>query len=593
MSIQISKVRIKNFRSLKSVEVNLSPITLLVGANNAGKTSFLRALSIALNGDRKFISFDDLFIGSNGQSLPREEQIINIDILITPTSGNQFDEQWTLEFGPDIKQDSSTKDFFAFRTVIDFSNSIKEAQIKKYVITDWDSDSADETSNVTANLTAIPFYFIDAQRDLQEDIQARTSHFGKLASKIDYDETQRKKLETDLATLNEEAVANSPVLAHLKTSLEELNKTVQTQGKGVEITPFPKKVRDLHKGMKVHFQDGHSDTFSLEYHGMGTRSWASLLAFKAKISWDEKEKTEENEPFFPVLALEEPEAHLHPNAQRQVYRQLTEIKGQKIISTHSPYIAGQADLSELRHFYKEKDETEVSQLNINELNSDEQRKVSREVIYSNGELLFSKAIVLYEGETESQALPIFAYCYWNCYHFEKGISFISVSGNNYKPFLLLAKAMKIPWFIFSDYDKPNVKRGVDNALRLLGLDLSIEHNNVIKLGQPIEAYLISEGYHIELKSGINGWFATTTTENTDTRQIEAGQQKVNNFSDEQLLKDISSDDGKVRYPLYWAQEIINCEEENRRIPAKIKALFQEIDSILTKQTTVANETTTI
>lgn len=42
MNITIQKVRIHNFRSIRKLEVDLTPLTLLVGANNSGKTSFLR-----------------------------------------------------------------------------------------------------------------------------------------------------------------------------------------------------------------------------------------------------------------------------------------------------------------------------------------------------------------------------------------------------------------------------------------------------------------------------------------------------------------------------------------------------------------------
>jgi predicted ATP-dependent endonuclease of OLD family len=51
----------------------------------------------------------------------------------------------------------------------------------------------------------------------------------------------------------------------------------------------------------------------------------------------EKKHIAEEECFFPIVAAEEPEAHLHPNAQRTLYKQLTDIKGQTIISSHSPY----------------------------------------------------------------------------------------------------------------------------------------------------------------------------------------------------------------------------------------------------------------
>ena len=54
MGILIDSIRIKNFRALRNVEVSLKPVTLLVGTNNAGKTTFLRALNAVL-GDRKSV----------------------------------------------------------------------------------------------------------------------------------------------------------------------------------------------------------------------------------------------------------------------------------------------------------------------------------------------------------------------------------------------------------------------------------------------------------------------------------------------------------------------------------------------------------
>jgi AAA15 family ATPase/GTPase len=42
--IRIAKASIENFRSILSVEVNLSPMTFFVGPNGSGKTSFIDAL---------------------------------------------------------------------------------------------------------------------------------------------------------------------------------------------------------------------------------------------------------------------------------------------------------------------------------------------------------------------------------------------------------------------------------------------------------------------------------------------------------------------------------------------------------------------
>jgi len=69
MRILVEKVRVENFRSLKKIEVALSPLTLLVGANNSGKTSFLRALNLALGVEKRGVNRDDLFIDKNGKLL--------------------------------------------------------------------------------------------------------------------------------------------------------------------------------------------------------------------------------------------------------------------------------------------------------------------------------------------------------------------------------------------------------------------------------------------------------------------------------------------------------------------------------------------
>ena len=59
MGILLDKVRITNFRAIKNLEVSLSKLIMLVGANNSGKTSFLKALNLALGIDRKIVNRED------------------------------------------------------------------------------------------------------------------------------------------------------------------------------------------------------------------------------------------------------------------------------------------------------------------------------------------------------------------------------------------------------------------------------------------------------------------------------------------------------------------------------------------------------
>lgn len=55
----ISRVKIKNFRNFKDIDVNLSHKQVIIGENNVGKTNFLKAIQIIL--DPKFSDEDRFF----------------------------------------------------------------------------------------------------------------------------------------------------------------------------------------------------------------------------------------------------------------------------------------------------------------------------------------------------------------------------------------------------------------------------------------------------------------------------------------------------------------------------------------------------
>ena len=88
--------------------------------------------------------------------------------------------------------------------------------------------------------------------------------------------------------------------------------------------------------------------FPLSRHGQGLQSLAVLFLFQAYIDVLLKPTFEpETEA---ILALEEPEAHLHPQATRALAANLGEIKSQKIISSHSPYFIQEIPFTQIRMF---------------------------------------------------------------------------------------------------------------------------------------------------------------------------------------------------------------------------------------------------
>ena len=575
-------MRIRHFRSLRDVEVDLADTCLLVGMNNSGKTSFLRALHLALGADRRLISPDDFFVDEAGDQATE----ILIDVRIIPvgedrTRREEFSDEWMdSDFGGAglISLDSMDRQFIAIRTRITYDAVKSDFNLDRLRLQDW-PESANwvegRTGGKVARFSQLLSFFIDAQRDAIADLRNRTSYFGRLLSRIEIPEREIAALEQQLSTLNKEIVGRSEVLGHIRETLTALNKTVPAFGEGVELTPVSKKLRDLTKGLGVQFADSNRSSFPLESHGMGTRSWASLLSFQAFVSWTAKLSAADALPFHPVLFLEEPEAHLHPNAQRAVLDQLSRGPGQRIVSTHSPYIAGQSALDEIIHFSKDETETRVRRLPAENLQPEESQKIRREVMRSRGELLFAQAVVLFEGETEEQALPRFARHYWDRHPFERGVSFVGVGGSgNYLPFLRILEAMEIPWWILSD-GEPEARAQVGRALKRLGMTLPHPRVEMLPNDRAIEDYLVDEGYQEELKRAVVAFHRPYE----DDRARKAKEAEVAEWDDATLRASFGKNRNKTGMAPYWAEAIIN-EGGERSVPPAIRQLLDSVNQAL-------------
>ena len=106
MSVLIDTVRVAGFRGLCNTEITLNRVSILIGANNSGKTSLLKAIALALGDHSGRIVEEDFHIGPDDR---KAEQIL-VDLRIVPTKDcvrePKFSNEWTTEFGDSIKQEA-------------------------------------------------------------------------------------------------------------------------------------------------------------------------------------------------------------------------------------------------------------------------------------------------------------------------------------------------------------------------------------------------------------------------------------------------------------------------------------------------------
>ncbi|WP_335955134.1 ATP-dependent nuclease [Acinetobacter guillouiae] len=605
MSIQIDVVRICGFRGIANIEITLPRVTVLLGQNNAGKTSVIKALQLALGDYSRYLTDEDFHIGDD----EKRQELITVDVrfIATNESGrvNEFPTAWQNEFGDKIQSEPDGKQYVAIRTrakpdKVKGGYTVERFHLEVWAaISGWQDVPVNTKNRLTKRLEATPFISIDAQRDIHNELKEKTSFIGRVLSSVEYKEDDVAELERMVAKVNQEAITKSDHLNSLKTHLDKLNQSFTGSGQ-TELTPFPKKIRDLSKRFSVHFGESDKDSFSMEYHGMGTRSWASMLTVKAFTELMVKKHEDEVEPFFPILAAEEPEAHLHPNAQRTLYKQLIDTTGQVIISTHSPYIAGLAELHEIRSLRKTGNSVAVYQLR-DSFEDDDLRKLKREVVHSRGELLFSKALVLSEGETEEQALPELFEAYTGQHPFSLGINFVGVNGSGakYRPFFILAKDLNIPLFVFSDGEVDTIKGLKKNYEMIFGtIDVENTPNIFILNRTDFEGYLLSQGFkdlieqtihEVAGMGAIDDWVQKRNgTPLKPTKSNKPACTTCNQPIFESELRDFSGEDGRKRaileiidlkkpqYAKAITGNLIKLPKES--FPQKIIDLFNEIES---------------
>jgi putative ATP-dependent endonuclease of OLD family len=160
----------------------------------------------------------------------------------------------------------------------------------------------------------------------------------------------------------------------------------------------------------------------------------------------------------PILALEEPEAHLHPSAIRSLGSFLQSMAGQMLVSSHSGDLVSRVPVMSLRRLYKQNGETKVGRVGNGLFTDRELQVIDYNIRLAKGHYLFSRCWLLVEGESEFHLMPLL---FEAMGYSQDQISFSVIEFSQIfekgESFIKLAKALGIQWFMMTDGDQEGDK----------------------------------------------------------------------------------------------------------------------------------------
>jgi putative ATP-dependent endonuclease of OLD family len=327
--MKLESFTVERYRSItKAKRIKLKKTSVLVGPNNEGKSNLLRALVLAMTilTNRKYaptppwgrrtglqsVSYDwglDFPVDLQ-HSKPKGESVIVLDFHLTQEELRDFYR----EVGSRITGN------LPLRIAIS-ANGVKVAFHKKGPHSKELSKKAEKIADFLAK--RIRFEYIPTVRTAEYAEEIISSMVARELEKLEIDEEYKDALDR-LAKLQQ------PILQGLSESIQKTFKQFLPQVNSVEVRiRQEERYRALRRAAEIIVDDGIPT--SLSYKGDGVQSLAALAIVRHSTDRGANGRS-------VIIAVEEPESHLHPNAIHELKQVLDDISAthQMILTTHNP-----------------------------------------------------------------------------------------------------------------------------------------------------------------------------------------------------------------------------------------------------------------
>lgn len=579
-AMKIKRLAIKNFRNFQNLDVRLHDHAVIVGPNAVGKSNLLHALRLVLDpslpDSARHLRQEDFW---DGVSRPLQKSAC-IEVVVELTDFEENDSQlaslaeYLVETEPMVARLT-----YVFRAKGTASDPPTPDEFEFFI---FGGDREENRVGYEVR-KRMPVDLFHALRDAEGDLATwRRSPLRPLLERAWSKVTKADKeaLAKGVEDATALVTATDPLKALSDDITVSLAKHAGAQATDVQLGIGPKEAEALVRIVRLLLDGGQ--------RGVGDASLglANVLFFTLKLL-ELGHLVESHERDHTFVAIEEPEAHLHPHLQRQMFRSFLRLRPHLaksrdepleealpttiLLTTHSPHLASIAPVESLVLLRQVQVEVKgkgdgstkktfpatiaTSTAEV-EFDPKEKADLERYIEVSRGELLFARGVILVEGDAELYLVPAIARLHG--VDLDKlGISVCSVGGTHFTSYVLLLKALGIPFAVITDgdpdTDRPGKARMYDLLETIVGEDAYSEikdddlleatwENGLLSGDSTFELDLLHEGRGLEIAQVLIDFAPGKKAR----QRAEGWKNDPTSIDDDALLADISTI-GKGRF----------------------------------------------
>lgn len=483
----ISNLKIQNYRNFQNFEVDLKPFTLIIGENNIGKTNLLNAIGLILSPDISFyqkrileiedinhqrirtfqkqvvekenfievdfpeVRVDIIFEGMNlDQKAIVNDWLISSEVigekaqityLYAPSRRKEL-EKWFENLGNDKKEENIDLPVQYYRYSLFGGN--------------------DETNRIDFTwLNFLKMEFLDALRDAKRHLLSSSKNtllYTILHAKVLAQETTEENPKRDIDVLKETLsglknifIQDTSVFKSIQKDIETLLKKISGEEENglIKLEFVGVNANEILTKLSLIYG---SEPISIERNGLGRNNLLYISLLLSQLMQDADKKT----VYFRLIGIEEPEAHLYPNLQIHLSRNINDTNEERqiLITSHSTHITSQLDLENTIILYKEQNRVIPYYLFNDSIPRVSKRYLKKYLDATKSTMFFARKIILVEGISEQLIIPEFFKIFSNGKTLEKSnIVIVNVQGVAMKHFLEVIKTgYFIKCLVFTDSD---------------------------------------------------------------------------------------------------------------------------------------------